>query len=215
MSASVFTSEKKMSAIPKPRLLTEEEYLLVERRAPRKSEFYRGEMFLMAGAKRAHNLITGNLYSAVHSHLKEKPCEAYQNDMRVRISSDLYTYPDVVAVCGEPKFLDDEFDTLLNPLLLIEVLSESTKGHDASFKVQEYRRLPALRELVLVDQEKPYIEKYVRDRGTPWKMSTITGLDATLTLKSVGCKISLAQVYAKVKFPRGWEKELAKATQSS
>lgn len=202
-----------MSAVSKPRLLTEAEYLLVERRAKLKSEYYRGEMFLMSGAKRAHNLITVNLSAELCRSLREKPCEVYSNDMRVKISSDLYTYPDVVTVCGEPKFLDDEFDTLLNPLLLIEVLSDSTQQHDASFKVQEYRRLPSLRDLVLVNQEIPYIEIYQRERGTPWKMSTVTGLDATLTLKSVGCKISLAEIYAKVKFPRGWEKALAAALQ--
>lgn len=215
MSPIVIREQPKMSAVPKPRLLTEEEYLRIEREADRKSEFWRGEMFLMSGASRAHNLITCSLQSPIHGHLKNKDCEVYQADMRVRISSDLYTYPDVVVVCGKPKFLDDELDTLLNPLLLIEVLSESTREHDLFFKAQQYRRLPSLRELVLVDQKKPLLECYSRDRGTPWKISTIAGLDAVLSLASIGCKIPLAEAYAKVKFPRGWEKELAKAIQAS
>lgn len=214
MSAFLIREQPKMSAVPKPRLLTEEEYLLVERRAELKSEYYRGEMFQVAGAKRAHNLISMNLSSSVHAYLRNKPCEVYQGDMRVKISSDFYTYPGVVAICGEPKFLDDELDTLLNPLLLIEVLSKSTQSYDESFKAPEYRRLLSLKELALVNQEMPYIEIYQRERGTPWKMSTITGLDATLSLKSIGCKIPLGEAYAKVKFPRGWEKALATAIQS-
>jgi Uma2 family endonuclease len=214
MSPFVIRELPKMSAVPKPRLLTEEEYLLVERRAELKSEYYRGEMFQMAGAKRAHNLITGNLVRVIGNEFQDKSCEVYSSDMRVKASSDFYTYPYVVAVCGGPRFLDDELDTLLNPLVIIEVLSESTQKYDESFKVPEYRRLPSLKELALVNQEMPYIEIYQRERGTPWKMSTITGLDATLSLKSIGCKIPLAEVYAKVKFPRGWEKALAVAIQS-
>ena len=214
MSPYLIREQPKMSAVPKPRLLTEEEYLLIERRAELKSEYFRGEMFQMAGAKRAHNLIAINLSASIHAHLRDKPCEVYQGDMRVKISSDFYTYPDVVTVCGEPKFLDGELDTLLNPLLLVEVLSKSTQGYDESFKAPEYRRLSSLRELVLVNQEMPYLEIYHRDRGTPWKMSTLTGLDATLSLKSIGCKIPFAEVYAKIKFPRGWEKALAAAIQS-
>ena len=213
MSPYVIREQPKMSAVPKPRLLTEEEYLLVERRAELRSEYYRGEMFQMSGAKRAHNLISTNVAAFIHAHLRDKPCEVYQGDMRVKISSDFYTYPDIVGVCGEPKFLDDELDTLLNPLLLIEVLSKSTQRYDESFKAPEYRRLSALKDLVLINQEMPYIEIYQRERGSPWK-STITGLDATLSLKSIGCKIPLAEVYAKVKFPRGWEKALAAAIQS-
>ena len=214
MSPYLIREQPKMSALPKPRLLTEEEYLLVERRAEFKSEYYRGEMFQMSGAKRAHNLISMNIGAFVHSHLRQRPCEVYQGDMRVKASADFYTYPDVVGVCGEPKFLNDELDTLLNPLFLVEVLSKSTQRYDESFKVPEYRRLPSLRELVLVNQELPYIEIYQREPGTPWKMSTITGLDSTLPLKSISCKIPLAEVYFKVKFPRGWEKALAAAIQA-
>ena len=214
MSPFVIREQPKMSAVPKRRLLTEQEYLLIERRAERKSEFYRGEMFQMAGATRAHILITANLSRLIGNQLQNKPCEVYPNEMRVQIPSGLHTYPDVAVVCGPPKFHDNQFDTLLNPLLLIEVLSESTQDYDESFKVPEYRRLPSLREIVLVNQEMPYVEIYQQERGTPWKMSTITGLDATLSLKSIGCKIPLAKVYAKVKFPRGWEKALAAAIQA-
>ncbi len=214
MSTFLIRELPKMSAVPKRRLFTEQEYLLIERRAEQKSEFYRGEMFQMAGATRAHILITATLSRLIGNQLEGKPCEVYPNEMRVQIPSGLYTYPDVAVVCGQPKFLDNVLDTLLNPLLLIEVLSESTQNYDESFKVPEYRRLPSLREIILVNQEMPLIEIYRRERGASWKISTITGLDATLTLKSIGCKIPLTEVYAKVKFPRGWEKALAATIQS-
>lgn len=213
MSLHAIREQPKMSAVPKRRLLTEQEYLLIERRAERKSEFYRGEMFQMAGAKRAHNQISINLSATIYAHLKSTPCEVYQGDMRVKISGNLYTYPDIVAFCGPPKLLDDVLDTLLNPLLIIEVLSESTQDYDESFKVPEYRRLSSLREFFLVNQEMPYVTIHRRERGASWKLSAVTGLDATLSLNSLDCKIPLAEVYARVRFPHGWEKKLAKAIQ--
>src|SRR5712691_6177164 len=117
-------------AVPKT-LMTEAEYLALERRSDEKHEFYQGEIFSMAGASREHNLIALNLGGELRQELKGRPCEAYVGDMRVRITrSGLYTYPDVVAICGEPEFLDAEVDTLLNPTVLIEVLSDSTEEYD-------------------------------------------------------------------------------------
>jgi Uma2 family endonuclease len=118
-----------MSTAPSRRL-TEAEYLAIERQAETKSEFYNGEMFAMAGAKRNHNLIVTNLVRELSQKLRRKPCEVYPSDMRLKVGkTGLYTYPDVVVLCGEPRFLDDEVDTLLNPTLLIEVLSESTASY--------------------------------------------------------------------------------------
>ncbi len=151
-----------MSTAPKRRL-TEAEYLSIEREAETKSEFYDGEMFAMPGARRNHNLITGNIYREISEQLRKTRCEAYLADMRVKVAkTGLYTYPDVVVACGEPRFLDDEDDTLLNPTLLIEVLSDSTENYVRTLKSRLYRKLPSLRQYVIVEQSTPLVEVYSR-----------------------------------------------------
>ena len=150
-----------MPAMPKP-LLTPEEYLARERRAETKSEYLRGEVFAMAGASRAHNLIASNAAGELRQQLRDRPCEVYPSDMRVKVSpSGLYTYPDVTVVCGEPQFEDAEVDTLLNPKVLVEVLSPSTADYDRGGKFTHYRRLPSLQEYVLISQDRPLVEHYV------------------------------------------------------
>lgn len=127
-----------MSVIPKTKL-TPEEYLEFERRSEIKHEFFDGEIFAMSGARRNHNVIAWNIGGELRQKLKNKNCEAYPADMRVFVpETGLYTYPDLVVVCGEPVFQDDVFDTLLNPILLIEVLSDSTEGYDRGKKFQHY-----------------------------------------------------------------------------
>src|SRR5579872_2476540 len=128
-----------MSTPPKSHL-TPEQYLEIERKADFRSEYYHGEMFAMAGAQREHILITGNAVTALHQQLRNRPCEAYSTEMRVKVASTgLYTYPDVVVVCGKPEFLDSEVDTLLNPTLIVEVLSKSTEAYDRGLKFKLYR----------------------------------------------------------------------------
>ena len=189
-----------MNAIPK-RKLTPEEYLEIERRAEYKSEYFNGEIFAMAGAKRNHNKIVGNLTGLVWQHLKDKDCEFYPSDMRVFVpKTGLYTYPDVVVVCGEPKFQDKVFDTLLNPNLLIEVLSESTEGYDRGKKFQHYRSIESLEEYVLVSQDEARIEKYVKRGDGFWLLSEAVGLDLEIEFASIECRISLAEVYDKIDF---------------
>src|SRR5690606_7579846 len=139
-----------MTAVPKKRL-TAEEYLEFERSSEIKHEFYNGRVFAMAGAKRRHNLIALNIGSEIRSNLKGKDCEAYPSDMRVLVAEfGLYTYPDVSVVCGKPEFQDDVLDTLLNPVLLIEILSDSTESYDRGRKFQHYRSIETLKEYVLV-----------------------------------------------------------------
>ena len=192
-----------MSTVAVPRaLMTEAEYLAFERRSDEKHEFYHGEIFAMAGASREHNLIAGNFFGELRSQLKGRPCEAYVGDMRVRITrSGLYTYPDVVAICGEPEFLDAEVDTLLNPTVLIEVLSDTTEEYDRGTKLKHYRKLPSLREYVLVSQSEPLIEQFTRRDNNHWDLSETVGLETTLRLSSIGCDIPLAEIYEKVVFP--------------
>lgn len=187
-----------MSAQPK-RLLTSEEYLAIERDVSMKHEFYRGEMFAMGGASREHNLITGNAGASLHAQLADRPCEAYQNDMRVKVAaSGLYAYPDVVVTCEKPRFEDDKFDTLLNPQSIIEVLSDSTEKYDRGKKFELYRQIESLREYVLVSQDRAHIEVFARDDDGPWRLSEATGLEATIELPAIGCRLSLTDVYAKV-----------------
>lgn len=187
-----------MSAQPK-RLITPEEYLAIERDVEAKYEFYRGEMFAMGGASREHNLITGNVGASLHAQLANRPCEAYQNDMRVKVSTTgLYTYPDVVITCEKPRFEDDKFDTLLNPQSIVEVLSDSTEKYDRGKKFELYRQIDSLREYVLISQDRAHVEVFTRDGDGPWKLSEATGLDAAIELPVIGCRLQLVDVYAKV-----------------
>ncbi len=188
-----------MTAVAKKRL-TAEEYLVIERQAEFRSEYFAGEMFAMSGASREHNLIALNLGGELREQLKDRSCEAYTTDMRVRIPSGLYTYPDVVVVCGSPKFDDAHVDTLLNPLVLIEVLSESTADYDRGTKFKHYRQITSLREYVLVDQATAQIEHFALGFDGKWSLTEIAGLDKTLSLDSIGCQIPLAEVYRKVTF---------------
>ncbi len=183
------------------RLLSPEEYLAIERDTTAKHEFYRGEMFAMGGASREHNLITGNVAASIHQQIAGRPCESYQNDMRVKVASTgLYTYPDVVVTCEKPRFEDDNFDTLLNPQLIAEVLSDSIEKYDRGKKFEHYRQIDSLREYLLISQDRPHVELFTRDAGGQWTLSEATGLDAAIELPVIGCRLALADVYAKV----GW-----------
>ena len=189
-----------MSAVPKP-FLNPQEYLSRERRAETKSEYLRGEMFAMSGASREHNLIVGNVSRELGQQLRQRPCEVYQADMRVKVSSTgLYTYPDVTVVCGEPQFEDGEVDTLLNPTVLVEVLSPSTADYDRGGKFAHYRRLASLQEYVLISQDRPLVEHYVRQDSDQWLLTEQRGLEDMLVLPSIGCQIPLAEIYLKIRF---------------
>jgi Uma2 family endonuclease len=180
---------------------TPEQYLALERKAEFKSEFDNGLIEAMSGASRQHNLIAGNLYRKIGNLLENRPCEVYTADMRVWIGPKRqYTYPDVTAVCGPPEFQDGEFDTLLNPALIVEVLSPSTESKDRSHKFAAYRRLKSLREYVLISQSEVLVEKYARD-GENWIYTVLDNLEDTLRLVSIGCDIPLKEIYAKVQFP--------------
>ena len=179
---------------------TPQEYLSLERKSPTRNEYFRGEIFAMAGASRKHNLIAGNLNGEIRDQILDRPCEVYTSDMRVWIKpSGLYTYPDVVVVCGEPEFQDREVDTLLNPTVIFEVLSETTEACDRGVKFGHYRRIPTLREYVMVSQDRMLVERYTR-QGNDWLLSELTGADQVLRLDSIDCEVPLDRIYAKVKF---------------
>jgi Uma2 family endonuclease len=190
-----------MSTLPN-RGITEEQYLELDRKAERKSEYYRGEMFAMAGAGEAHNLIVANLIASLHAQFRSKPCRSYPSDMRVRVSpTGLYAYPDLTAVCGEPQFLDRRRDTLLNPTLIVEVLSRSTERYDRSRKFDHYASIDSLREYVLVSSDRVSIEVFTRPAEGRWLFAKALRLEETIELESIGSRLSLANVYERVEFP--------------
>jgi Uma2 family endonuclease len=187
------------SAVVQPRY-TPEQYLALERKADYKSEYINGHVIAMAGASRPHNLIAGNLYREVSQQLRGRPCEAYISDMRVKVSrTGLYTYPDVVVVCGDIHFEDADNDTLLNPTVIVEVLSASTEAYDRGEKFAHYRRLESLQAYLLVAQDKVRLEHYVR-QGAQWLLSEASTLNDTVHLAAIECAIALRDVYDKVQF---------------
>ena len=188
-----------MSSLAKPRY-TLEEYLALERRADHKSEFLGGEIFGMAGASFRHNVIVANILREMGTGLRGGPCQPVGSDQRVQIeATGLNTYPDVVVVCGEPHFTDDHLDTLVNPTVIMEVLSESTEADDRGEKFAHYRRIEALSDYVLVSQEKRRVEHYVR-QGDQWVLSEFNTPGAAVPLASLGGALSLAGVYDRVTF---------------
>jgi Uma2 family endonuclease len=184
---------------------TPEQYLALERKAEFKSEFDNGMIEPMSGGSRWHSLIVGNVLCKIGNAFKNRLSEVYAVNMRVWIGpARQYRYPDVVAVCGEPEFQDGEFDTLLNPTLIIEVLSPSTESKDRNRKFAGYRRLKSLREYVLISQSEVLVEKYVRE-GENWIYTALDNLEDTLHLVSIDCAVPLKEIYAKVEFPERGE----------
>jgi Uma2 family endonuclease len=177
---------------------TPEEYLAIDRMAEFKSEYIDGEIVAMTGGSRPHNIIVWNLSAMLRSCFEGRPCEAYSNDMRVKIRpSTRYVYPDLVAVCGEPRFEDAEIDVLLNPSLVVEVLSRSTQAYDRGDKAAHYRKIDSLEEYLLIAQDRVRIEQYTR-RGDVWNLTEITDAGATLALASVGCEVPVREIYARL-----------------
>ncbi len=182
-------------------IFTPEEYLARERKALDKSEYRDGRIYAMPGASRKHNLITGNTLAELHVQLRNRVCEVYPSDMRVKVSSTgTYTYPDVVVVCEEPQFEDSYFDTLLNPTVLIEVLSPSTAAYDRGEKFASYQKLDSLCEYVLISQDRVRVEYYLRQQQT-WDLTEFHSLSDVFQLVSIACELSLQAIYAKVQFP--------------
>jgi Uma2 family endonuclease len=189
-----------MSAVPKSRL-TPAEYLAVERKATVKSEYLRGEVFAMAGASPAHNAVNDNLVIEVGSRLKGGPCRTYSSDQRVKVSATgLYTYPDIVIVCGLPDYEDGERDTLLNPQAIIEILSKSTESYDRGAKFRHYQHVESLREYVLVSQDEPVCERFVRQPDGNWLLTTVSGLDKVFEFASIPVRVPLTEIYRDVTF---------------
>ena len=189
-----------MSAQAQPRL-TPEQYLEIERAAEFRNEYYNGRMYAMSGGSFPHALVIANFARQLCNALEKRPCSVASSDLRLRVSpGGLYTYPDIVVVCGEPKFADGEKDTLLNPTFIAEVLSPSTEAYDRGFKATQYRTLASLREYAFVSQAEPRVEVFRRQSSGDWLLSECFGLETVCRLDSVECQIPLASIYEKVTF---------------
>ena len=186
--------------------LTQQEYITLERKAipdadTVRSEYMNGEIIAMSGASLAHNLITGNVFANLYIRLRGSGCLAFANEMRVSIPSvNSYFYPDVSVVCEEPRFQDDVFDTLLNPIVVVEVLSPSTEAYDRGDKFAHYRQLTSLQEYILVSQDKVRVDHYVR-HAAQWILTDFQELDQQLPLTSIQCELPLQEIYESVPFP--------------
>jgi Uma2 family endonuclease len=185
---------------------TDEEYLEFERNSADKHELIDGEIVAMAGASREHNLITVNTSGELRFRLKGKNCETYSNDMRVRMKNGRYGYPDVVVACDKPQFADDEFDVLLNPILVVEVLSKSTRFRDKTEKLETYQKMPSIRECLLIEQNFPRIEQYIKQSPKQWLLRIFEELDEIIKLESIGCELPLAEIYSQIEFKERSEK---------
>ena len=188
-----------MSALPAVRKIwTPEEYLAWERLQPEKHDYHDGDVFGMAGATFEHNQIVANVIGELRSLLRQKPCKVCAPDLRIKVpATGLYTYPDVSVVCDRPEFEDDQLDTLLNPLLLVEVLSASTEDYDRGTKFTNYRTIPALRDYVLLSTERVLVEYHTRKEDSSWLLREFRA-GQRFHLESIGCELIVDELYLKV-----------------
>lgn len=181
--------------------LSPEEYLELERKAEYKSEYINGYVYAMAGAKLNHVRITGNVTTELNIQLRGRGCTVLPSDMKVRLpDSSKFFYPDVTVFCGEPQFHDDRQDIILNPILLVEILSDSTEARDRGIKFLSYQRIESLQEYVLVSQNRVLIERYLRQQDGTWTYQAVIGIESSLYLSSVDCTLDFRNVYDMVTF---------------
>ena len=176
--------------------LTPEEYLQQERAADFKSEFYDGETFALAGVTRWHSLIMTNLVAFLGHKLRGSSCRVFNTDLRLHLDeTGLFDYPDLMVACGELRFLDEHQDTLLNPTLIVEVLSPSTSDYDRGGKAAHYRTIPSLVEYLVVEQDRAHAELWRRQNETTWTFTDIHGLESEIQLDSVGLRLPMAEIF--------------------
>lgn len=181
--------------------VTVADYFSMDRASSEKHEFAFGEIYAMGGASARHVEIVGNIAGELGNRLRQRPHRVYSTDLRLCVDADhRYTYPDVVVVCSQPQFLDDRHDTLLNPDLIVEVLSESTRNYDRGDKFQQYRGIPSFREYLLVDQAKAHVERYSKQQDGTWSLWETDSLDHLVHLESIAVTLPVSEIYLKVEF---------------
>lgn len=172
------------------------EYLALERESSEKHEFAFGEIFAMTGASVTHGRIVTNLVRVLGNQLLERPCDVFTSDLRLCVDpKNRYAYPDIIVICGKPQFLDNQFDTLLNPDLIVEVLSDSTRNYDRGEKFQQYRSIPSFREYLVVEQAKIHVERYSKQPDGTWSLWETDLLDGVVQLSSIGVAIQVSDIY--------------------
>jgi Uma2 family endonuclease len=186
----------------KTKPVTDEDYLRTEREAFEKSEFINGRIVAMAGASENHNVISSNLFLEIGIQTRKGSCRAFSSDMRVKAKKGNYYYPDIVVVCGERKFEDNKKDVLLNPAVVIEVLSKSTRLKDRNEKLDSYMSLDSLTDYVLVEQDAMRIEHFIKINEKEWKFYPLTEKTDKLNLESINCHVPLDEIYREIKFPK-------------
>jgi Uma2 family endonuclease len=183
--------------LPAVKHVTEAEYLAFERESQERHEFYKGEIFLMSGASFKHNIIEDNIRGGLHAFLKGKKCRSFGSNLRIHIpQNSLYTYPDVLIVCDEPKFVDGEFDTLLNPAVIIEILSPSTANYDRGAKFDLYREIESLQEYILLDSSTTHFVHYIKNPDSTWTLSESKNTEDPFFITSIQLQIPLSDVYS-------------------
>ena len=180
-------------------LITDEEFIVRERAAATKSEFLRGHVFAMSGARPKHNLVASNIIGALGERLRGRPCLVLTRDQRIYSeAAGLFTYPDVVVVCGGARFHAKFDDTLVNPTVIVEVLSPSTEAYDRGAKFAHYRTIASLREYVLVTPDATLVEHYARGDDESWRLTTFTSPGDAVTFPALGLAVPVGDIYAKV-----------------
>lgn len=181
---------------PKFNYVSPGEYLEIERASEEKHEYFDGYVVAMSGASREHNIIAGNLYTEIGSFLKGKECRLYPSDMRVSTPNrDTYIYPDGSIVCGQPEMEDDKFDTLKNPVVVFEILCPSTQKNDIGYKLLWYQQIPSLREYVMVDSRRIFVQAVRKEQNGAWRFEDNTNRDGYLHIQTIDLKVSIAEIY--------------------
>ena len=188
-------------ALPvKKKSISIDEYFEMEEKSDVRHEYYKGEIFAFAGASIHHAKIIGNTYSALR---KKSKCESYFNDLKVRIEEvDLFTYPDILVICDKPEFYKNRDDTVLNPALIVEVLSESTKNYDRGEKFEFYRTIKSLKDYILVDQSKIHVEHFARNAENKWLLTEYSDIKTFFVITNLNVEISLKEIYERVEFKK-------------
>lgn len=186
---------------PDLKYITPEGYLEAERLATEKHEYFEGEVFAMSGASIAHNRIFSNTFGDLSYNLKGKRCQPFGSDLRINITQNsLFTYPDISIICGEIETTDDKFDTVTNPFVIIEILSQSTRDYDIGKKFSLYREIESLKEYILIDSEKISVIKYIKNLDNSWLLTEYKNIDSSFLISAVGIEMKLTDVYSNVKF---------------
>jgi len=182
--------------------ITPEDYLEFERTSEFKNEYCDGELFAMVGASLNHNQISGNIFGELRNKLKDSPCRPFMNDLRVKVQEiDKYTYPDIVVVCGDIELEKNSgMETLLNPMVIIEVLSDSTEAYDRGVKFHHYQLTPSLQEYILVSQNSCLVERFVRSNDGEWRYLSYDNMEKAISIESVRCELLLADIYYRVEW---------------